>query len=255
MKIVVTGCASGIGAQTAQALMDQGHEIIGIDRNPAATIPTAIQADLSTPEGVADALAQLPDRIDGLCNIAGLPGTAAPEITMAVNVQALRDLCLGVAERMQPGGSIVNLASLAGSQWRKRLDDVRTYLAFPERGEADAWFANREDLRGDAYRFSKECVIVLTGQLADQFIPAGIRVNSVSPGPVETPIFEDFKQSLGRQMIQDAVDLVGRAATPADVEPVVSFLVSEPARWINGIDIPVDGGLGAHRLHGKVAGQ
>ena len=72
-----------------------------------------------------------------------------------------------------------------------------------------------------------------------------IRVTAVSPGPVETPILKEFRQVLGDKRVDSDIAPVGRTGTPADVAPVVAFLCSDGARWINGANIATDGGLEA----------
>jgi len=242
--VVVTGSASGIGAAVLALLLAEGHEVIGVDRNPGPGV--TITTDLSTPEGVDATVARLPARVDGLCNIAGLAGTGPAALTMAVNVNAVRRLTAAMTDRMPPGSSVINVGSLAGGAWRQRLSAVQEYLAQPNWGIALQWLAGNPDLADDAYRFSKECVIVLTGQLAVESIPAGVRVNAVSPGPVDTPIYAEFEATLGPRL-QQAVAVSRRVATPADIAPVIGFLVDDASRWVNGVDIPVDGGVAASR--------
>ena len=70
--IVITGVSSGIGSDTAKLLRLQGARVIGMDRNdPMLTLDGFVKADLSTPEAIDAAGAQLPARIDALCNLAG----------------------------------------------------------------------------------------------------------------------------------------------------------------------------------------
>jgi len=70
-------------------------------------------------------------------------------------------------------------------------------------------------------------------------------VISVSPGPVETPILGQFRQVFGDKRVDDDIAAAGRVGTPADIAPVVAFLCSDGARWINGTNIAADGGLEA----------
>jgi NAD(P)-dependent dehydrogenase (short-subunit alcohol dehydrogenase family) len=70
----------------------------------------------------------------------------------------------------------------------------------------------------------------------------GVRINTVSPGPVETPLLPDFVQSIGAAALDHAKNTVGRHATVEDIAPVIGFLASPQARWINAQDIQVDGG-------------
>jgi len=78
---------------------------------------------------------------------------------------------------------------------------------------------------------------------AATFKQRGIRVNS--PGPVETPILTQFPAVLGDARVDSDIGRVGRAGTSGDVAPAIAFLCSDGARWINGVNLPVDGGLEA----------
>jgi NAD(P)-dependent dehydrogenase (short-subunit alcohol dehydrogenase family) len=71
----------------------------------------------------------------------------------------------------------------------------------------------------------------------------GVRINTVSPGPVETPILFDFEQTMGKDILDMCRATVGRHATVDDIVPVIAFLGSPEARWINGADIQVDAGF------------
>jgi NAD(P)-dependent dehydrogenase (short-subunit alcohol dehydrogenase family) len=94
---------------------------------------------------------------------------------------------------------------------------------------------------------SKELLLLWTARAAHQplFKARGIRVNAVSPGPVETPILGEFRAVLGDARVDSDIARVGRSGTPADVAPAILFLCSDGARWINGANLPVDGGLEA----------
>ncbi len=97
------------------------------------------------------------------------------------------------------------------------------------------------------YPLSKEALLLWTFKAAREslFRSRGIRVNAVSPGPVETPILKEFRAVLGDERVDSDIDRVGRAGTALDIAPAILFLCSDGARWINGINLPVDGGLEA----------
>ena len=73
----------------------------------------------------------------------------------------------------------------------------------------------------------------------------GIRMNAVSPGPVETPILADFLETLGARAEED-MKIMDRPGTPADIAPVVLFLLSEGSVWLRGVNIATDGGMRAN---------
>lgn len=248
LPLVVTGVSSGIGAETARALRAAGHTLIGLDRNPAPDFDGAfVTADLSSPDGVAAAAATLPEQVAGLVNIAGVPGTSPARVVLAVNVFGLRELTRAVAPRIARGGVVVNLASNVADDWRSVVETLRP-IALAE--DVDAALDRADELvAGQSYLRSKQAVRFLTEHLAAEFVPQGVRVVSVSPGPVSTPILEDFKKDHGRGKVDSAAEALGRFGEPADIAGVVLFLVSDQARWVNGTDIRVDGGLAAVRSH------
>jgi NAD(P)-dependent dehydrogenase (short-subunit alcohol dehydrogenase family) len=68
-------------------------------------------------------------------------------------------------------------------------------------------------------------------------------MNSISPGPVSTPILDDFIKTLGERAARDLS--LNRAATPEEIASVFAFLCSDESSWMNGADVAVDGGAGA----------
>lgn len=246
LPIVVTGAASGIGACTCDALRAAGQTVIGLDRNPSPSfIGDFVTADLSTPAGVAEGAEQLPANVGGLLNIAGVPGTAPASTVLAVNVFGLRDLTRSLAPRIAAGGSIVNLSSSVAENWRENRQVLRA-MALSD--DAEGVLARAEEITaGEAYLRSKEAVRLLTEHFAAELLPRRIRVVSVSPGPVDTPILDDFRTDHGQAKVDSARDLLGRFGRPEDIAAVVAFLVSPQASWINGTDVRVDGGLMAWR--------
>lgn len=255
--ILVTGVASGIGARTAELAAQLGAEVIGVDRQaPAQARGSFIAANLGTPSAIADLVARLPGRLDALCNVAGVSGATGIAATLAVNFYGLRALTEAVAPRLREGGAVVNVASIAGFGWRANLARARAMVdvaGFPDDLAALAAAHGATDAIG--YPLSKELLLLWTFRAAHQplFKDRGIRVNAVSPGPVETPILTQFRAVLGDARVDTDIDRVGRAGTVADIAPAIAFLCSDAARWINGANLPVDGGLEAS-MNGEVLG-
>jgi NAD(P)-dependent dehydrogenase (short-subunit alcohol dehydrogenase family) len=246
--ILVTGVASGIGLRTAELAGQLGAEIIGVDINePAARHGHFIKADISTPNGVADLVAQLPAGLDALCNVAGLSGTGGAEITLAVNFYGLRALSEAMAPKIREGGSVVNVASIAGYGLRANLARAVAMVDADGFDDVAGVIAANGVKDEEGYPVSKELLLLWTMRAAHQdlFKSRGLRVNAVSPGPVETPILKQFRSVLGDERVDADISRVGRAGTSADVAPVVLFLCSDAARWVNGANLPVDGGLEA----------
>ena len=75
----------------------------------------------------------------------------------------------------------------------------------------------------------------------------GIRINCISPGPVETPILPDFLETLGERAEED-MRVMDRPGRPTDIAPLVAFLCSDGSQWIRGANIPCDGGMYQHIL-------
>lgn len=246
--LVITGVASGIGARTAQLALAQGAEVIGVDRKvPASPAFDFIDADISTQAGVDGLVASLPGRFDALCNVAGLSGSTGLEPVLNVNFYGLRALTYAVAPRLREGGSVVNVASIAGYGWRASIERTRTLVAMPGFPDVARLATAHAIDAGYGYPLSKELLLLWTQQAAHEalFKARGIRVNAVSPGPVETPILKQFRTVLGDARVNSDIDRVGRAGTASDIAPVVLFLASDAARWINGANIAADGGLEA----------
>ncbi|MCJ8206731.1 coniferyl-alcohol dehydrogenase [Pseudomonas sp. RGM2987] len=244
-KIVVTGVSSGIGAETARALRARGAIVIGMDRNePSLSLDGFIQADLSHPEAIDEAVRQLPEHIDGLCNIAGVPGTADPRLVAYVNYLGLRHLCAATLPRINEGGSIVNVTSILGAQWPQRLDLHKELARIEGFFQGQAWLAQHPVPPESCYQYFKEALIVWTYlQAQPWFMETSVRMNSVAPGPVFTPILGDFVSMLGQERVDADAHRMKRPAYADEVAVAIAFLCADESRWINGINLPVDGGL------------
>jgi NAD(P)-dependent dehydrogenase (short-subunit alcohol dehydrogenase family) len=242
--IVITGVSSGIGSDTAKLLRQQGARVIGVDRNdPMLTLDGFVKADLSTPAAIDAAIAQLPERIDALCNIAGVPGTAPVDLVAKVNYLGLRHLTLGLLSRMA-GGSVVNVSSILGAEWPARLEPHRALAQTASFADGLSWLAKNPVPQETCYQYFKEALIVWTyTQSQALFMQHNVRMNCVAPGPVFTPILGDFVQMLGNERVEKDAHRMKRPAFSDEVAPVIGFLCSDASRWVSGINLPVDGGL------------
>jgi glucose 1-dehydrogenase len=173
--------------------------------------------------------------LDGLVSNAGLnrPGPLVSysvedwDRIFAVNTRATWLLAQAAHPALKAsGGAIVAVGSMSGSN-------------------AHAGLA--------AYGPSKAAVIMLGRVLAQEFGPDGIRVNTVSPGMVVTGMSARSYESAEVAAARDALVPLGRVAQPEDIADVISFLLSADARYVNGHDLVVDGGVAGNFL-GRLPG-
>ncbi|MBG6158871.1 coniferyl-alcohol dehydrogenase [Roseibium album] len=247
---IVTGAASGIGAETCRLLKEQGATVIGVDRDPTGNADRFFEADLGDPASIDTLVAELPEGADGLANIAGVPPTRAAEAVLKVNFYGLQRLTLAIVPKLADGASIANLASLAGFGWPNAVDQVKRAMKVSLDDDV-AGFCRAEGLDnaegGRSYFLSKEALIVWTMQNRWAWRDRNITMNCISPGPVDTPILGDFLQTLGERAKEDRKHM-DRPGRPQDVAPVVAFALSEHAKWFRGANLTVDGGMSGHIL-------
>ena len=243
--IVVTGAASGIGAATAAEVQRQGAEVIAVDRNPVEVVATVYQADLGDRASIAELVATLPDGVDGIANIAGVPPTAPPADVLRVNLAGLQLFTESMISKLADGASIVNLVSSAARGWQEAIDQIREFESVGWDNISD--FLERHPMESDgrSYFFAKEALLVWTMENRWSWLDRGIRMNAVSPGPVDTPILKDFLATLGPKA-QESMAAMDRLGRPGDVAPVVAFLLSDGAAWFRGANLTPDGGLSSY---------
>ena len=236
---LVPGASRGIGAAIARALDRAGARVALAARNRsdldalAAGLdndPVVLEADLSlagAPGGLAARAQAALGRVDVLVNNAAVAhraptaglDAAVVDLLYAVNVRAplllIAALVPGMVDRGR--GSIVNLSS------------VSALVGTPNRA---------------AYAATKGALDAATRSLAQELGPAGIRVNSVAPGAVDTALWARNRAVPGVIEQVEAQTPLRRWAEPDDIAEVVVFLASDAARFVTGETISVDGGMG-----------
>jgi NAD(P)-dependent dehydrogenase (short-subunit alcohol dehydrogenase family) len=238
---VVTGAASGIGLAAVGRLLEEGASVAAVDidgqRLGASTADLdahrlhTSQADISSPPDVArafEAVVATFGRLDGLFNNAGTVATRAPlaEIDPAeydrvfdVNVRGtflgMRAM-LTMATRLRAPAAIVNMAS-----------------GFALRGSPGSGF----------YAASKAAIISLTRTAAVENAQAGVRVNVLVPGPVDTQLFARHPPEVKQRLLKDVP--LRRPGQPAEVAGAAAWLLSEESEYVTGAELRVDGGEAA----------
>lgn len=249
--VVITGAGGGIGAGLVRAFAEQGARLVLVDRDAARlqevaaalpAVPLLLTADLTDDASVAGAAARLHARfevVDVLVNNAGTEfptplRETAPDFMVrwdglvSNNVGSMMRLTRALLPFMRSGGAIINQASIWG------------LTGYPE---------------FSAYVASKHAVIGLTRSLAWELGSAGIRVNAVCPGWIETAAavrsLEALAASSARSVAQVLADTLSGQVTPqflqpADVAGAFLFLASDGARAINGQSLVVSHGEVMH---------
>ncbi|MCL4765917.1 MAG: SDR family oxidoreductase [Hyphomicrobiaceae bacterium] len=223
---IVTGGGTGIGRACAEKLAAQGRVVCcGIDRDEY--LPAGIEfqrLDVTDAGEVARFAAEFP-ALSALVNCAGMILHDGREFeadgfrrVMDVNVASGLIVTMALKPALVAGkGAVVNIASM----W--------------------SFFGSS---RNPGYAASKGAVVQLTRSLAVAFAPDGIRVNAVAPGWIDTRLSAGAIRNEERSTAIMARLPLKRWGTPADVADVVDFLLSDAARYVTGVILPVDGGYG-----------
>ena len=257
MRALVTGAASGIGRATCMRLARDARaagrkaQIAAVDLGPSPALDTLVRelgdlgaaalplsGDMATVDAPARVVEEAITRFGGLDGVVSNAGVNRPgplaryavedwDRMFAVNTRATWLLAKAAHDALATSrGAIVAVASMSGSNAHANLGP---------------------------YGPSKAALIMLVAVLAQEFGPDGVRVNSLSPGMVRTGMTAKVYENETIAAERDALVPIGRVATPEDMADVIAFLLGPDARYVNGHDLVVDGGITGNFL-GRLPG-
>jgi NAD(P)-dependent dehydrogenase (short-subunit alcohol dehydrogenase family) len=235
---VITGAASGIGAETARLFGAEGATVVGVDLQPGSEGALALEVDVTHEQHVHAMYARIRDelgRIDVLFNNAGINPTDDASVletsieawqrVQDVNVRSVFLCCKhGIPHLLEGGGgSVINTASFVAVM-----------------GAAVSQIS---------YTASKGAVLSLSRELGVEFARRGVRVNALCPGPVNTPLLAELFANDPERAAHRLVHVpMGRFAEPAEIARAALFLASDDSSYVTASTFLVDGGLSAAYL-------
>jgi NAD(P)-dependent dehydrogenase (short-subunit alcohol dehydrogenase family) len=258
-RVVVTGGATGVGAALLDVLAEFGaaHVTVVDLKAPSGPHDAFLEVDLGDEQAVRGVVARIGGPVHVLFNNAGVADTQPPGTVLSVNYLALRTLTEALVEEMPEGGAVVNTASIAGETWRSRVEPIDALI---DLGVEDGWTAplkwfadNVGDFPNGPYNFSKEVVVRYTMRQSRPAMRRGVRMNSVCPGPIDTPLDKDFRETAGDNIIDWSIrEMGGRPVSAREVALALAFLGSAGASFITGTTLDVDGGFIAAKDSGQL---
>jgi NAD(P)-dependent dehydrogenase (short-subunit alcohol dehydrogenase family) len=242
-RALITGGSRGMGAAIAQRLLDSGAKVVTAARTATEDTPvgsTFIPADIRGVDGAKALVEQSIDVLGGLDILVNNAGAA----------------------RVFPGGA----TTIPEEEWKDSLDINFLSAVWMTNAAADALKASSggavvniaSTSAFDAgpvalhYGAAKAALLTYTRGMALEFAPAGVRVNAVTPGSVETPggteVLQEILDAMGAPMEAVSAQIpLGRRGVTSDIAEMVAFLVSDRSPWITGSNFMVDGGVTGSR--------
>ena len=232
---VITGAASGIGAETARRFDEEGATVVGVDLQPDSPGALAIEADITDEDQVRGMYARVREafgRVDVLFNNAGINPNDDTSVVdepldawqrvQDVNVRSVMLCCKhGIPHLLDAGGgSVINTASFVALM-----------------GAAVSQIS---------YTASKGAVLSMSREMGVEFARRGVRVNALCPGPVNTPLLQELFAKDPEKAARRLVHIpMGRFGEAREIANAALFLASDESSFITGSTFLVDGGLSA----------
>jgi NAD(P)-dependent dehydrogenase (short-subunit alcohol dehydrogenase family) len=253
-RVIVTGAASGMGAATAQVLVDLGAEVHAIDikKPEVAGLASFTECDVREPAQIEDAIGKIGSIVNALFNCAGLPNTFPPLDVMLVNFCGLRHLTEAAIPNMLEGSAIACIASTAGIGWMQNMELLFGLLRTPDFDAARAWCEEHPKELANAYGLSKEAINAYTAFRSFALAEQGIRINCVNPGPTDTPMMPEFEKAVGKRYMDEFPVPLGRHAVAEEQAWPMVFLNSPRASYVTGHQLDVDGGFKGGLFTGQI---
>lgn len=243
-SIIVTGAASGIGLKIAETFAEEGAHVCMADINMSGC-----------KEASANINRKFEDRTYPLsCDIRSMEDVARMVKSVTTRSGTVDVLINNAAVAI--GGNILDMAehdwntvidvNLSGAY--RCIQKVLPFMIDKKYGSIinmSSTQAHRSWHNWTAYAAAKGGLLSMTTQLAGQFAPYNIRVNSISPGTINTPMLDQRMQTEGRELKDRFVEMhaMDRLGTPEEAASVALFLASDESAFVTGVDIKVDGGL------------
>jgi meso-butanediol dehydrogenase/(S,S)-butanediol dehydrogenase/diacetyl reductase len=235
---IVTGGSSGIGKAVVERLAWEGAEVViaDLDEEKGSELADEVGAEFmecnvssfEDVEEVVENTVEMFGKLDIMVNNAGIGSVNGIEEmkvdeyrqTISVDLDGVMYGCKAATPHLkETEGCIINMASIYGLVG---------------------------DMGSTAYNAAKGGVVNLTRSVADDLAQYNVRVNSVCPGFVDTPMTEDLKEDEEFMGHIENMTPLGRMADPEEIASVVTFLASDEASYVTGVNMPVDGGWTSH---------
>ncbi|MBS3169565.1 SDR family oxidoreductase [Candidatus Woesearchaeota archaeon] len=229
---LVTGGSKGIGEAITKRFLKEGARVIVFDIEKPTFDVEFFKVDISDENQIKEALKKI-DKIDVLVNNAGIYFLESVETTSKEQLDTIFDINIKGTYLMckhfiplvlKSKGNIINIASALG--------------IVPE-------------LSSPAYCSTKAAVIMLTKCLAQEYASKGIRVNSILPGPIDTPLLRNSFKTKEDKKISESKIPMRRIGKPEEVANVAVFLASDEASYVTGGMYSVDGGESTSSVYSK----
>ncbi len=230
---VITGAASGIGAETARLFAAEGATVVGVDLEPVEGAALALQVDVTDEQQVREMYAATRerfDRIDVLFNNAGINPTDDESVldtpldawqrVQDVNLRSVFLCCKhGIPHLLDSGGgSVINMASFVATM-----------------GAAVSQIS---------YTASKGAVLAMSREMGVEFARRRVRVNALCPGPVNTPLLQQLFATDAERAARRLIHVpMGRFAEAEEIARAALFLASDDSSYVTASTFLVDGGI------------